>query len=89
MHRKGPAYKAYLKWIAELKEKRLALGLTQEDVASRIRYSRTRYGALEKGESVLNFMHLYNLAEAFDVSMSDMLTLKIPKNRKKLFHASS
>ena len=85
MERKGPAYEAYLNWLSKLKELRQKYGLTQEDVARNIRFSRTRYGAIEKGESIINFVHIYNLAEAFGISMSDFMALKITqKNATRL-----
>ena len=83
MKYKGPPYDAYLAWVEKLKQLRLSLGLTQEDVAQRIRYSRTRYSAIEKGQSIINFIHLYNLAEAFGVSMPDLLALRVPKRAAK------
>ena len=83
MKRKGPAYDAYLKWVDKLKEFRLNLDITQEEIASLIPYSRNRYGAIEKGESIASFLHLYNLAEAFGVTVPQLLALRIPKKEAK------
>ena len=83
--RKGPAYETYDAWVEKLRAFRESCGLTQEDIARHTRFSRTRYGAIEKGDSVVNFVHLFNLAEAFDVTMPDMLALEIPlKNAARL-----
>lgn len=52
----------YAELLKELRQKRLAKGYTQAEVANGIKLSRAQYTAIEKGRSLLNWRHLHNLA---------------------------
>lgn len=57
----------YEEFLANLRNLRKQRGLTQEEVASRLKLSRTQYTAIENGRSTLGFVHLHNLAVILDV----------------------
>lgn len=40
----------------------MAKGLTQSEVAKRLKLSRAQYTAIENGRSTMGFVHLYNLS---------------------------
>lgn len=48
--------------LVELRATRLARGMTQLELATKVRLSRTQYSALETGRSVVNLIHLHNLS---------------------------
>jgi transcriptional regulator with XRE-family HTH domain len=50
------------RFLAELRAARLARGMTQLELAHKVRLSRTQYSALETGRSVVNLVHLHNLS---------------------------
>ncbi len=50
------------RFIIELRAVRLARGMTQLELAHKVRLSRTQYSALETGRSVVNLVHLHNLS---------------------------
>jgi len=50
------------RFLAELRAARLARGMTQLQLAHRVRLSRAQYSALETGRSVVNLVHLHNLS---------------------------
>jgi transcriptional regulator with XRE-family HTH domain len=62
-----PRANPYQTFIAELKSIRVARGLTQQQVAQRVRLSRPQYAAIEQGRSTASFRHVHNLAIALDV----------------------
>ena len=62
--------------IADLRD---ILGLTQEDVANRSQVPLEDYIEYEKGEKDFSFSHLFNIAEALGVDISDLLTGESPK----------
>lgn len=66
----------YQRWTKRLKGLRRAHGLRQQDVASRIRLSRSQYCALENGKSIANYTHLYRLAKAFRITMAELVTVR-------------
>jgi transcriptional regulator with XRE-family HTH domain len=57
----------YETFIRELKAVRIARGLTQLEVARKVRLSRPQYAAIEHGRSTANFRHIHNLAVALNV----------------------
>ena len=57
----------YVTFISELKAIRCARGLTQQQVAKKIKLSRPQYAAIEHGRSIASFKHVYNLAVALGV----------------------
>lgn len=62
-----PRANPYESFIQELKAVRLARGLTQAEVATKINLSRAQYTAIECGRSTATFRHLHNLAIALQV----------------------
>jgi transcriptional regulator with XRE-family HTH domain len=62
-----PHANPYETFIAELKSIRVARGLTQQQVAKKVRLSRPQYAAIEHGRSTASFRHVHNLAIALDV----------------------
>lgn len=57
----------YETFIKQLKAVRVARGLTQQQLADRVRLSRPQYAAIEHGRSTASFRHVHNLAIALDV----------------------
>ena len=51
----------------QLRAVRTARKLTQSQLASKIKLSRAQYTAIENGRSLINFVHLHNLAVALNV----------------------
>lgn len=62
-----PHANPYETFISELKSIRVARGLTQQQVAKKVRLSRPQYAAIEHGRSTASFRHVHNLAIALDV----------------------
>lgn len=62
-------------WTRKLKALRLSLDLRQEDVAKKMRISRSQYSAIENGKSVANYKHLYNLAKALGMPLTDLISM--------------
>ena len=60
----------YETFIQELKAVRLARGLTQAQLADKIKLSRAQYTAIERGRSTANFRHIHNLSVALKVRWS-------------------
>lgn len=58
----------YPEFLKKLREKRLAKGYTQAEVAAGIKLSRAQYTAIERGRSLVNWRHLQNLASFFKTS---------------------
>jgi len=52
----------YEQFLSEVRTIRMARGLTQGEVAKRLKLSRAQYTAIENGRSTLGFVHLYNLS---------------------------
>lgn len=57
----------YETFIRQLKAVRVARGLTQQQLADKVRLSRPQYAAIEHGRSTASFRHVHNLAVALDV----------------------
>lgn len=69
-----------LKLIAlRIKDLRDIAGLTPEQVAQKTGISLEEYKAYETGASDFSFSHLFNIAEALGVDISDLLTGESPK----------
>lgn len=54
-------------------------GLTQDEVARRTGIEPAEYRAYEEGSRDFSFSHLFNIAEALGVDISDLLTGESPK----------
>ncbi len=57
----------YLTFLADLKALRLERGLTQAELAQKVKLSRAQFTAIENGRCLINFVHLHNLAVALGV----------------------
>lgn len=57
----------YQTFIKQLKAVRVARGLTQQQLADKVRLSRPQYAAIEHGRSTASFRHVHNLAIALEV----------------------
>jgi transcriptional regulator with XRE-family HTH domain len=57
----------YEKFLSEVRAIRKAKGLTQSEVAKRLKLSRAQYTAIENGRSTMGFVHLYNLSVVLGV----------------------
>jgi transcriptional regulator with XRE-family HTH domain len=55
------------------RERRLELGLTQEDLAFRAQMDRTYVGGIERGERNLGLINLVLLADALDVNPAKLV----------------
>jgi transcriptional regulator with XRE-family HTH domain len=62
-------------WTRKLRALRLSFDLRQEDVAKKMRISRSQYSAIENGKSVANYKHLYNLAKALGIPLTDLISM--------------
>jgi transcriptional regulator with XRE-family HTH domain len=58
--------------------------MTQQQVADGIDISRSHYSAIEHGRTVINYMHLYNLAKFFRVPLGDLMTFPMLNGKGKL-----
>ncbi len=56
-----------------LRERRLALGLSQEELAERADLHRTYVGSVERGERNVSLENIVRLADALKVKPSDLL----------------
>jgi len=63
-------------WVSKLRALRESRDLRQEDVAKMIRISRPQYSAIESGQSIVNYNHLVALAEAFNMTPSEIMALQ-------------
>lgn len=56
-----------------LRERRLALGLSQEELAERADLHRTYVGSVERGERNVSLENIVRLADALELKASDLL----------------
>jgi len=69
-----------LKWIAvRIRDLRDIAGFSARDVADKAGIDIAEYEAYETGEVDFSFSHLFNIAEALGVDISDLLTGESPK----------
>lgn len=61
------------KFGAEIRTRRLALGLSQEDLADRSTLHRNYIGGVERGERNVSLKNILKLAQALAVSPSELL----------------
>jgi transcriptional regulator with XRE-family HTH domain len=67
-------YKKLLLSLGEIiREKRKALGYSQEGFADLVGLHRTYIGSVERGEKNISFINLYKIAEKLQTSLSDLL----------------
>ena len=68
-------YKKLLFSLGEIiREKRKALGYSQEGFADLIGLHRTYIGSVERGEKNISFINLRKIAEKLNISLSELLT---------------
>lgn len=71
-------YKKLLLSLGEIiREKRKALGYSQEGFADLVGLHRTYIGSVERGEKNISFINLRKIAEKLNISLSELL-IKIP-----------
>jgi transcriptional regulator with XRE-family HTH domain len=54
---------------------RQAKGWTQEEVADKLKMSQNGYGCIERGETDVNLSRLEQIADLFDIKLSELLGL--------------
>jgi len=57
----------------KLRKHREATGLSQQDVADKLRLTKVAYGNLERGTSLISLEHLVRLPAILNVKISDLL----------------
>ncbi|MBU6197938.1 MAG: helix-turn-helix domain-containing protein [Cyanobacteria bacterium REEB446] len=57
-----------------IREKRKALGYSQEGFADLVGLHRTYIGSVERGEKNISFINLRKIAEKLNISLSELLT---------------
>jgi transcriptional regulator with XRE-family HTH domain len=68
-------YKKLLLSLGEIiREKRKALGYSQEGFADLVGLHRTYIGSVERGEKNISFINLRKIAEKLNISLSELLT---------------
>ncbi|MDP3840527.1 MAG: helix-turn-helix transcriptional regulator [Methylococcales bacterium] len=63
---------------------RQAKGWTQEEVADKLKMSQNGYGSIERGETDVNLSRLEQIAELFEIKLSELLGL----DEKAVFNQS-
>lgn len=72
---------------AEVKRRRLALEMSQEDLAFRADVHRTFVGKIEVGQTQPSFTVLFHLAQALETDVLDLLAgvvARVPKETRAL-----
>ncbi len=68
-------YKKLLLSLGEIiREKRKALGYSQEGFADLVGLHRIYIGSVERGEKNISFINLHKIAEKLNISLSELLT---------------
>ena len=68
-------YKKLLLSLGEIiREKRKALGYSQEGFADLVGLHRIYIGSVERGEKNISFINLRKIAEKLNISLSELLT---------------
>lgn len=68
-----PKLNARQRFAANLKEQRLAKGLSQEDLADLCGLHRTYVGSVERGERNISIDNMERLAQALDVPLEKLI----------------
>ncbi|MCL6479497.1 MAG: helix-turn-helix domain-containing protein [Peptococcaceae bacterium] len=77
-------YNRELALEVKLKEVRDRLGLTQEEVAKRMGWSKQRYNTVEKNKKVPSVLLALKLANALECDVNDIYKLKIVPKKPKI-----
>jgi transcriptional regulator with XRE-family HTH domain len=67
----------YVRWCRRLRGLRLSRGWSQQCVAARMVCSRSQYAAIEYGHSMATYTQICQLALAFDLPLSDLMSLTL------------
>ena len=73
---KDKIYKYCENFAKNIKNERLALGLTQKEVAEKIDIKTQSYQAYEKNIAMPNLINLLKLSELFNVSLDDLFEIR-------------
>lgn len=65
----------------KLKQMRVAAGLSQEDMATKLGIKKTRYGSWERGERMLSLAQAYDCAEILGCSLDELAGRNAPGRR--------
>ena len=57
-----------------MRSRRLALGISQEELAARANVHRTYVGSVERGERNISLLNIYAFAKAFGTTAGSLLT---------------
>lgn len=66
----------YTLWTQKLKALRKNKGLRQQDIADKVTFSRSQYCAIENGDCIANYIHLYQLAKAFKMPLDEFIAMR-------------
>ncbi len=69
---------------ARIRQMRLGLGLSQENMADALQISTTAYGDLERGKTEITLSRLATIADIFNVDVPDLLEDAGTKKGKEL-----
>lgn len=61
----------------KIRYERLKRGLSQEDLEERSSVSRRTISEIKRGNADIRYTNLYQIAEAFGISISEMLDFKL------------
>lgn len=64
-----------IKFGKKVREERLALGLSQEDLASRAHVHRTYIGMIERAEKNITLENIEKIAKALSISLDKLMNL--------------
>jgi len=89
--------KAFNELPARIRQVRLGLGLSQENMADGLQISTTAYGDLERGKTEITISRLATIADIFSLDVSDLLAdtgakeemAKLKQENEKLFRLNS
>ena len=62
----------YQRLISHLRQRRLDLGLSQEEVANRLGVYRSAIGKIEQRERLLDVVELYHLCAIYEIQWADL-----------------
>lgn len=57
----------------KVREERLKLGISQEELAARVGLHRTYIGMIERAEKNITLINMSKIAKALDISLSDLV----------------
>lgn len=61
----------------KIRYERIKRGLSQEDLEEKSSVSRRTISEIERGNADIRYTNLYQIAEAFNISISEMLNFKL------------